>query len=79
MGCPPPTFVSRQAAIGVDLALERGQERRTRRRRQAPRVVRRVEEVRADATSQRTLRRRARASGTPAHERSPGERSRLSP
>lgn len=69
---PTPTLFHRQAAIGVDLALERGQERRTRWRRQTPGVVRGVEEMRADSTSQGSLRRRA-ASCPPIHKASLGQ------
>jgi len=51
VGRAPPTFISRQAAIRVDLALERGQECCTRPRRQAPGIVRGMQEMGADAAA----------------------------
>lgn len=55
MGRPPPTLVSRQAPVRIDLALERGQKRRTRPRRQAPGIMRRVEKMCTDAATQSQL------------------------
>lgn len=53
MSCPAPALASRQAAIGIDVALETGEEHRTRPLSEEPGVMRCVEQVGSDAAAKR--------------------------
>jgi len=55
MGRPPPTLVGRQDPVRVNLAFKGSQECRTRPRRQAPGVMRGMEQVGTDPTLERPL------------------------
>lgn len=67
MSRPPPTFIGRQGVTRINLALKRGKKGRARSGRHSPGVVRRVEQVRADAAAKGQFGGDASAGGTARH------------